>query len=61
MTVFIYLVFLAYALAINANPLTVAIYPMVSPDTQEPSLNERIFVELVTSDRKLEACREGSK
>jgi len=36
MTVFIYLVFLAYALAINANPLTVAIYPMVSPLTLRP-------------------------
>ena len=33
MTVFIYLIFLSYALAINANPLTVAIYPLVPPET----------------------------
>ena len=40
MTVFIYLVFLAYALAINANPLTVAIYPMVPSLTLKPKASK---------------------
>ena len=53
---------------INPNTETVklqtALPSFVSPATQpstQPPHTERIFIELMTSDRKLKATREGSK